>query len=380
MPRILLITTSYPLTMDGSEAAGSFVKDFVSTLSQQCSVAVSYPSTESISNDIEENVLHYPFLVPTLPLSLLSPANPVNWLSIVKTFYSGWKSVEKAILQFNPDHILALWALPSGYWAKRAKECYGIPYSTWSLGSDIWTLEKIPVIKSLLRTVLKDASFCFADGYHLRDDVARIADRKVAFLPSSRILPITRNKKLRENPPYNLAFLGRWHTNKGVDTLLDALNLLEEEDWDKINKFRIAGGGPLESLVKKQVEKLQQAGRPVRLSGFLNTQEAAELLSWADYLVIPSKIESIPVVFSDALQTNTPMAVTPVGDFPDIFDKIAPGVIAENITKNGLVKAIRILLQTSPLDYSDNMSEMLNIFDMNNIVNSLISTITTEKE
>lgn len=74
------------------------------------------------------------------------------------------------------------------------------------------------------------------------------------------------------------------------------------------------------------------------------------------------------------------MTVTPVNDFPDIFEKIMPGIIVENIIIRGLAKAIRKLLQTSPLDYSDNMSEMYNIFDMNNIANFLISTITTVKE
>ena len=182
--RILLISTSFPINEDGSEAAGSFVKDFVVTLSEQGhDVAVVAPIIGEQSYYKKEGIDYFWFSVPKLPLSLLSPKKPQNWLPIITTLQQGKKAVDKAVNSFHPDHIFALWALPSGHWARYANKRYGIPYSIWALGSDIWSLGKIPVVNKYLKTVLQDASQCFADGYQLADDVTNISGKPCDFYP-----------------------------------------------------------------------------------------------------------------------------------------------------------------------------------------------------
>ncbi len=53
-----------------------------------------------------------------------------------------------------------------------------------------------------------------------------------------------RTRDIALRAPYRLAFLGRWHPNKGTDLLLDALHQLRDEDWHRIEAVRIAGGAP----------------------------------------------------------------------------------------------------------------------------------------
>ena len=48
-------------------------------------------------------------------------------------------------------------------------------------------------------------------------------------------------------------------------------------------------------------------------------------LRWCDYLLIPSRIESIPVILSDAIQLGTPVIATEVGDMPAVFEEMAIG-------------------------------------------------------
>ncbi len=374
--RILIITTSYPTRGDGSEAAGGFVQDFVKTLGDNVDVGVVFPIEGKLEKHQQSRISFYPFKVSKLPLSLLSPSNPGNWLPIISTLQAGQKAVNEAAQDFKPDHILALWALPSGYWAKRVCRSQGISYSIWALGSDIWSLGKVLIIKSFLKNVLQNAQLCLADGYQLRDDVAEISGREAHFMPSTRILPLSKIKELKKNAPYNLAFLGRWHPNKGIDILLDALELLDDPDWELIKSFQIAGGGPLESLVKDRVKILQGVGRPIKLSGYLDTNAASELLLFADYLVIPSRIESIPVVFSDALQASTPMAVTPVGDFPVLFKDSPPGVIASDISAESIASSIKELLTTTPADYGKNMKVSLQQFSIKKSVEMFLKKIS----
>jgi len=252
----------------------------------------------------------------------------------------------QAARALEADIVLALWALPSGLWAQRAAKKLNIPYATWALGSDIWSLGRLPVVRTLLANVMAEAALRFADGYGLSDEVEKICGQPCKFLPSARQLPVC-GLPLNHKPPYRLAFLGRWHPNKGIDLLLDALDRLTEEDWSRIEGVRIAGGGPLESVVQEKVKYIKRKGYPVFLEGYMDAHEAAELLVWSDLVMIPSRIESIPVIFSDALQACRPVMATPVGDFPRLAAD--PGVgnlltLTKAATATSIAHTLRTLL------------------------------------
>jgi glycosyltransferase involved in cell wall biosynthesis len=254
---------------------------------------------------------------------------------------------------FKPDHILALWALPSGAWAKKAGKRYAIPYSTWALGSDIWSLGKIPVIRQYLGHVMRQAKHRFADGIQLSGDVTDISGRDCTFLPSSRSFAPPLSRQLSSVPPYRLAFLGRWHTNKGIDILLEVLETLAPEDWKNISAIRIHGGGPLEADVTRRCQRLREAGFPLEIGGYLDLQGARELFEWTDFIIIPSRIESIPVVFSDAMQAGRPVIASPVGDLPHLIRTYGCGLLSQHANASALLTAIRKSLTTTPQKFGE---------------------------
>lgn len=363
MNHLLLITTSYPDESEGAAAAGTFVHDFAHALSSVASVTVVAPSdTASVSQERQVKVRR--FAVPRQPLSLLSPANPAHWPAIVATLRAGGQAVRQACAETPVAHIFALWALPSGYWALQASRRFGIPYSIWALGSDIWTLGKIPLVRGMLRRVLRDAAHRYADGLALAADVERIGGKPCAFLPSGRVLADGRVKILRDRPPYRLAFLGRWHPNKGIDLLAQALALLGDEDWQHIEAIRIHGGGPLASQVQAQTAPLIQAGWPLTVGDYLDREGARDLLDWADYVVIPSRIESIPVIFSDAMQMRCPVIAMPVGDLPPLLAEHRCGVLAPTVTAAGFAQALRQALTAAPADFATGLDTAASAFDV----------------
>ena len=378
MPRIVLITTSFPEEKYNREFAGSFAADIASELAKHVNVDVITPSLHDSVVEHGNLCIRY-FSVPSLPLSLLKPYNPRHWLAIIKTLKAGQKAIDQAVYQHKPDHILALWVLPSGYWARTVGRKTGVEYSTWALGSDIWTLGKIPPTRIMLRKVLRKSKNRFADGYQLARDVEGICGMSCSFLPSARHYPLVTNEQLKKTPPYNLAFLGRWHPNKGIDLLLDALARLTTTEWELINEFRVFGGGPLQPLVHKQVKKLAEAGHPVSLGGYLNKEESAALLHWADYLVIPSRIESIPVVFSDAMKSATPVICTPVGDLPKLIDEYGVGILAGAVDAEGLAQGIRQALSASPQTYLSGMKKAAGKFDASTIAREILYALRLGK-
>jgi len=334
---ILIVSTSFPFTRDGSEAAGAFVADFVEELSKYAPTRVVGPGpTESVeAGDIPV----WRFAAGNKPLSLLSPANPLHWMAILKTIRSLRRQVSAACADHRVKHIFALWALPSGWAARAVAKEHDIDYSIWALGSDIWSLGRLPIVRDLLRQVGKDASNAFADGIQLAKDAEALCGRTFEFLPSTRKLSGIRTRPVATKPPYRLLFLGRWHPNKGIDLLLEALNLLKDEDWRMIEEVHIAGGGPLEKLVHGGITHLKQAGRPVRLSGYLSKHEAELALGETDRLLIPSRVESIPVVFSDAITFKLSIISTPVGDIPLLINPLHDS-LASTVSANGLRNAI----------------------------------------
>jgi glycosyltransferase involved in cell wall biosynthesis len=371
MQHIALVTTSYPDGAPGSEAAGGFVEDFARELSTRVRVTV-IAAGYSDSAETSGNLTVCRFAVPRLPLSLLSPGNPSHWWPIIRTLHRGLESLRLLVARDRPDHILALWALPCGYWARVVSGQHQIPYSIWALGSDIWNLGRIPVVRTQLRRVLEGAHGCYADGYLLIDEIRKLSGRDCVFLPSTRRMEPLSSTSCSVMPPWKLAFLGRWHANKGVDLLLEALLLLSNEDWERISEVRIFGGGPLQDFVAGRVSALRDNGRPVSMGGYLDKIGAAELIGCADYLMLPSRIESIPVIFSDAAKMGTPLVSTPVGDIPRLHEEYRFGILAREVSAVAFCDAIRSALSHDPSEYRDGLMRARWDFDLPAIVNKFL--------
>ncbi len=371
---VAVVTTSYPDATPGSEAAGGFVADFVARLADHVEVTVVAAASRD-HRSREGSVDVNRFAAPRLPLSLLRPLDPRDWSAIFGTIRSGHRALQQLVAERRPDHVLALWALPSGYWAAAAMREAGVPYSVWALGSDIWGLGRLPIVRGVLRRVLREASHCFADGLQLAQDVESISGRSCGFMASSRQLQNPGAGRAATSAPYRLAFLGRWHPNKGIDLLLEALKSLDDADWALIESVRIFGGGPLQDHVQHCAARLSGAGRPVETGGYLDRDAASELISWADYLLLPSRIESIPVIFSDAVQLGTPLIATPVGDLPRLFDQHRVGLLASDTSAAGIAGALRAALAGNAQEFTGSLASVAAKFDVAEVARECAATL-----
>ena len=371
---LVVVTSSFPIRGDGSEAAGAFVADLAIELAKQVPVRVVAPGHANGLEQWAAGVEVFRYATPDQALSTLRLWHPVDAINVHRVLRAGQQATDAAVAAGPTAHVLALWALPCGNWARRTAKRQGIEYSVWTLGSDIWSLGRIPVVRSLLRRVLHDAEYCWSDGLQLRDDTQDIAMRPVEFLASTRRINRLRTKPLKSQPPYHLLFLGRWHANKGVDLLVDALKLLVDEDWRRIAQISICGGGPLESLVRAGVTQLQAAGRPVVMQGYLARVNAELAMLDADYLLIPSRVESIPVVFSDALKVYCPAISTPVGDLADLISaEPRCGVLATSVSAAGIATAIAQAINSSPVEFLPGIKRCAEAFDLTSIAERIVA-------
>jgi glycosyltransferase involved in cell wall biosynthesis len=365
---IVMISTSFPTGRDGSEAAGSFVSDLAEELARQAPVRVVAPGAAAGRDAWAQGVDVFRFEAPDQPLSNLKPWRPADLRAIRNVLRAGLDATRLAVRSGPTSLILALWALPSGHWARRVAGEAGVPFSVWTLGSDIWTLGRIPLVRQYMGRVLREAHCRYSDGIKLAQDTRAIAGREVEFLPSTRRIESLRIAPPRASAPYRLLFLGRWHPNKGTDLLLEALAALPDDDWARIESVEIYGGGPLEPRVRTDVASLQAAGRPVRAHGYIDKPAAEAAILLADYLLIPSRIESIPVVFSDAMKLGCPVVSMPTGDLTALV-RTEPvcGVLASAISAHAFAVAISTALRASAAGFETGIAVQAARFDLEDI-------------
>ncbi len=368
---LVLVTTSFPIQGDGSEAAGSFVSDLAEELAQHVPVRVVAPGPQSLRETWAPGVEVFRYASPAKPLSTLKPWNPPDLLQTIRVLRAGADATRRAVVAGPTAHILALWGLPCGEWARRVARKRGIGYSVWMLGSDVWTVGRVPILRGMLARVMRQAAHAYADGYKLAEDAQRIGGVPVGFLPSTRKIDLIDPPPPRTRPPYRLLFLGRWHRNKGIDLLLDALALLSADDWRRIECVEIQGGGPLEAFVRERVAALQAAGRPIVVGHFLTKPDAEAAIVRADWVLIPSRIESIPLVYSDAMKLDRPVIATPVGDLPRLIRQFCSGVVAAHVTAAAYTGAVASALAGTSMAPAKERCEAARLFDLRGIATRL---------
>lgn len=373
-PTLVMVTTSFPIAGDGSEAAGAFVADLAEELTSSFNIRIVAPGTTNAIECWSEHIDVYRYDAPKSALSTLKPWRLRDLAWICKVLKGGQRATWQA--SDGAEHILALWALPSGQWAKSVARRRNIGYSVWTLGSDIWSLGKIPLVRTQLRHILRSARHCWSDGIELGNETKAIAGREVTFLPSTRRIDAGSRPFNRSQPPYRLLFLGRWHPNKGVDILMQALSQLGAEDWAQIESITIAGGGALEPLVRSSAANLLRAGRPVEVRGYLSRDEASSAMLHSDYLLIPSRIESIPVVFSDAMKLGLPVVSMPVGDLSALVTSEI-GVLASNVSAEAFASAIRSMLAADPARFR--LQAMRERFDLGKTAQEITAAMYQSK-
>ena len=363
---ILILTSSYPApSQDIRSSFGVFVRDFVNELSKSAKVSVitQYNISRQPSDTMENGVRVVRFAWAGMDKDLADLRPIQDFFYILSALFNGAKSVFQFVRQGKIDFIFSAWVIPGGFWALPAKWFLKTQFGVWTLGSDIWDYGKKPLIRNIISIILKNSKFQFADGFRLLKEMNQLSGKKGTFLSTTRNLPnvVKKPEKLKMDKK-NLLFIGRYHQNKGVDLLIEAINLLSPKNKDRIH-LHIFGGGPMEKELISLIA-FHRLGDVITFNGWADEQTAASFMKFSDGLIIPSRIESIPVVLSDALQMGCPLIVSDVGDMGDIVSKYHAGMVIEKLDPEGICIAIETWLNMNMDKYHSGANELAQLFDL----------------
>ena len=161
----------YPDESDGAAAAGVFVRDFARALVKRHQATVIAPSLASRTD--EAGCMFNALLFPNCRFPYPNPTTQAT--ACHHSHLASRATRGESSLHHRPtDYIFALWALPSGAWARQASLRYGIPYGmgAWQRYSGAG---QIPLIRLYLGHVLRHAAHRYADGLQPAQDVTRIS-------------------------------------------------------------------------------------------------------------------------------------------------------------------------------------------------------------
>lgn len=337
---LCILTSSYPRFAGETNNAGVFVRDFAKTVAN-CGLDLwVFTHRKGQPGRYEESfpVHEYRWLGNETSLSSLNLGSPAAWAKAASLMTMGTVSYLLKGRSQKVTYSLAMWAIPSGVFALAAKKCSGVPYAVWALGSDIWRYEQNRLVRPMLRRILAEAEHLFADGEELAQRVTAICGRPCEFLPSARDLSGFNPTVIsEERPKPRFLFVGRWETNKAPDVLVEAAARYLE--WGGKGSFDLFGEGSLENVLRERI-RVHGIGEMVRLHGLIGPCDLVGRLAWCDYLVVPSRIESIPVILSDALQRGVPVLATDVGDMGNILRKQGAGRVVPANAPDILAKAM----------------------------------------
>lgn len=344
---ITIISNLYPNCVETTK--GLFIKQLTDSISDKASVTVIAPlpfnpldllrggspiPAKEIIDDIE--VYHPRYIV--IPKMLRSLTG--------RFFYWGIKGILKKLIdQGKADILSAHWMYPDGYGAVLAAKKFNKPIAVHALGCDINEYTKFKIRRKLITHALTESNVNIVKSQKLKDKITSLGvseDKTKVILNGVDQNKFKRTKQEQARERLNLnykkkyvLFIGNFQIEKGLANLIDAVNIIREEDFHLL----VIGGGPLESQIKQQITELK-LGDKITLIGRVEHNQIPDYLSAADTLCLPSLREGCPNVVLESLSSGTPVIASDVGAVPDIVSKPEWGVIVKPDSAPALAQGI----------------------------------------
>ncbi len=360
-----ILTSSFPCHAN-DQAVAPFLPPFVAALQEHGVQTVVYTQDRLGPKErvVDAPVYWFPWGPGEKAVARLQPYHPLHLWRIWRLLASGIRHLPAVLQAYQIDLCLAAWTIPSGYFAYWARQKLGVPYCTWALGSDIYQWARYPGLRQLIQRILRAADGLFADGFELKSRVEHLAQKPCQFLPSLRPFPPAMHVPALPLPPTqpHFLFIGRWERVKGLDVLITAMRLLKEAKLP--GHLHVLGKGSLKAFLYKQMQRYALT-QHISVLEDVSTAVLWAYLRQCDCLVIPSRSDSIPLVFSEGLQAGIPMIVSAVGDLPALVRRYHLGYVVPPGDPVRLMQAMQAFVQERKKQkYCQHLAEARALFDL----------------
>lgn len=379
----ILLINHFPLTGSGSGVYTYNIAKSLAKLGNE--VCIIFPENELVEAN-EKIKLHpvyfngvnngIPFNFPCFTTHPRSTKTfyelTSNELNIYKDAFR--KAIEKEIRDFQPDviHSGHIWTLSN------IAGDYNIPLVITAHGTDLIGFEKSNIFKEDCYLAYEKAQKIITiskDNKNLVDNI--FGSQKSELIPNGYdpevFYPevIDKEKFLKQfgiTKPYKniISFAGKFTKEKGIDTLLKALKLYENDDTITI----LAGDG---ELFNEMIELKNKLG--INNVVFIKNQPhniLRQLYNVANISIVPSRKEAFGLVVIEALACKTPVIGTNTGGIKEIInERVGRLIEVDDYIK--LAENVKYLLDNEPFDYDYIASYAKDKYSQDQFTNKLIA-------
>lgn len=246
--------------------------------------------------------------------------------------------------QFKPDIIHAHWPFPHGLIVLPAALLFHIPVVLNFHGAELLLIKKHAFVRPVLSFLIKHAKLIFANSSFTAQKIQNIRTCSVEISPYGTTLSGKSSGKLHPiTDKFKILFVGRHIERKGLEYLLKAAALLQNEPFE----FRIAGHGDLTEALKQKAKNLPN----VIFTGKLSSEELEQEYQSANAFVLPAIVDSkgdtegLGVVLIEAAEYDLPIVASNVGGIPDVVIHEKTGILVPEKNPEALANAFKRLAE-----------------------------------
>ena len=362
-----------------------------------------FDKSDSLNNDIKD--LNIAYVLNGFPIhSETFIVNEVKWLTengfniVVFANSTSFKSIdldfsveirnfadimelESLLVDYDIDFVHTHFVYPIGTrFTWPVCERLRIPFTVFTHAYDIFRKDndKKNRIDEISRSDLCKAIFTLSE-FHKNYLLERgVCEEKIVITKQATSYELSDIKR-KDEKIRNVVSVSRFVEKKGLDVLIDAAKLLEDEDFI----FEIYGFGDLEDDLQKQIDDLKCTNISIR--GELKPDEVIGKLNESDLLASPCKIsengdmDGFPTVIFEAMACGLPYVTTSVSAIPEIVRDNVNGFITDPNDPEMFAEKIREISQLSSdelFEIRKNAQEdVKSISSVDKTMNKFIDTI-----
>jgi len=203
---------------------------------------------------------------------------------------------------------------------------------------------------------------------HVLAGISRRTDVRVVnnFIADERIIGAARDLESK----FNVLFLGRIETAKGVYELIDAAAIVREKAPHA--RFILAGAGEIDRAKKRCLEK--NVSEMVEFRGWIQGDEKLALFHYASCFVLPSHLEMQSIAVIEALAAGLPIVGSDISGIREMVEDGVNGFLIQPTDVRQLAEKILQLLGDSSLRQRmrrNNVLKFTSIFDARIVVSDV---------
>jgi glycosyltransferase involved in cell wall biosynthesis len=239
-------------------------------------------------------------------------------------------SLEEQAFGAAPDLLLVNHVSLTAAVAHLLASRHDVPYRVISYGTDTQLLLQEPRYVDWLRAPVEQAESVFAISEFVAGQLRGLFPSTPVTVSGGAVDTTVFHPVAQTQGASRIVFVGRLVSEKGVDTLLEALDLCEQHVT-----LDVVGEGPLGESLR------EAAGERVNVLGYLPSPGVREVLAGAAALVVPSLWEEpLGLVVLEAMACGVPVIATAVGGIPEIVQHGRNGLLVRPGDSAGLAQAI----------------------------------------